>query len=32
VKRTVYPIGKSGQIRYALRWKPDPAEVLAAAE
>jgi thioredoxin-dependent peroxiredoxin len=32
VKRTVYLIGKSGKIRYARRGKPDPAEVLAAAE
>jgi len=32
VKRTVYLIGKSGKIRYAKRGKPDPAEVLAAAE
>jgi len=32
VKRTVYLIGKSGMIRYARRGKPDPAEVLAAAE
>ncbi|HYL76717.1 MAG TPA: peroxiredoxin [Bryobacteraceae bacterium] len=32
VKRTVYLIGKSGKIRYARRGKPDPKEVLAAAE
>jgi len=32
VKRTVYLIGKSGKIRYAKRGKPDPGEVLAAAE
>lgn len=32
VKRTVYLIGKSGKIRYARRGKPDPTEVLAAAE
>ncbi len=32
VKRTVYLIGKSGKIRYAKRGKPDPEEVLAAAE
>ncbi len=32
VKRTVYLIGKSGKIRYARRGKPDPNEVLAAAE
>jgi thioredoxin-dependent peroxiredoxin len=32
VKRTVYLIGKSGTIRYARRGKPDPQEVLAAAE
>jgi peroxiredoxin Q/BCP len=32
VKRTVYLIGKSGKIRYARRGKPDPQEVLAAAE
>ena len=32
VKRTVYLIGKSGKIRYARRGKPDPDEVLAAAE
>jgi thioredoxin-dependent peroxiredoxin len=32
VKRTVYLIGKSGKIRYASRGKPDPREVLAAAE
>jgi peroxiredoxin Q/BCP len=31
-KRTVYLIGASGLIRYARRGKPDPAEVLAAAE
>lgn len=31
-RRTVYLIGKSGRIRYAKRGKPDPAEVLAAAE
>lgn len=32
VKRTVYLIGKSGVIRYAKRGKPEPDEVLAAAE
>jgi peroxiredoxin Q/BCP len=32
VKRTVYLIGKSGKIRYAKRGKPQPDEVLAAAE
>jgi|SRR6202162_2515435 thioredoxin-dependent peroxiredoxin len=32
VKRTVYLIGMSGKIRYARRGKPDPQEVLAAAE
>ncbi|HEV2689880.1 MAG TPA: peroxiredoxin [Bryobacteraceae bacterium] len=32
VKRTVYLIGKSGKIRYARRGKPDPGEVLQAAE
>lgn len=32
VKRTVYLIGKSGKIRYAKRGKPEPDEVLAAAE
>lgn len=32
VKRTVYLIGKSGKIRYARRGKPDPNEVLKAAE
>ena len=32
VKRTVYLIGKSGKIRYARRGKPDPEEVLKAAE
>lgn len=32
VRRTVYLIGKSGRIRYGRRGKPDPAEVLAAAE
>ncbi len=32
VKRTVYLIGKSGKIRYARRGKPEPEEVLAAAE
>lgn len=32
VKRTVYLIGKSGKIRYARRGKPEPQEVLAAAE
>lgn len=32
VKRTVYLIGKSGTIRYAKRGKPEPGEVLAAAE
>lgn len=30
--RTVYLIGKDGRIRYAQRGKPDPREVLAAAE
>jgi len=32
VKRTVYLIGPDGAIRYAMRGKPDPAEVLAAAK
>lgn len=32
VKRTVYLIGKSGTIRYARRGKPEPEEVLSAAE
>jgi peroxiredoxin Q/BCP len=32
VKRTVYLIGKSGKIRFAKRGKPNPEEVLAAAE
>jgi peroxiredoxin Q/BCP len=32
VKRTVYLIGKSGTIRFAKRGKPEPAEVLSAAE
>jgi len=32
VKRTVYLIGKSGTIRYAQRGKPEPEDVLAAAE
>jgi len=32
VRRTVYLIGKSGQIRFARRGKPSPAEVLKAAE
>ena len=32
VKRAVYLIGTSGKIRYARRGKPDPEEVLAAAE
>lgn len=32
VKRTVYLIGKSGKIRYSKRGKPEPEEVLAAAE
>jgi peroxiredoxin Q/BCP len=32
VKRTVYLIGKTGKIRYARSGKPDPSEVLAAAE
>jgi thioredoxin-dependent peroxiredoxin len=32
VKRTVYLIGSDGVIRYAKRGKPDPAEVLAAAQ
>ncbi len=32
VKRTVYLIGPDGVIRYARRGKPDPAEVLAAAQ
>jgi thioredoxin-dependent peroxiredoxin len=31
-KRTVYLIGPNGDIRYARRGKPSPAEVLAAAE
>ena len=31
-KRTVYLIGPDGKIRYAKRGKPDPAEVLAAAQ
>ena len=32
VKRTVYLIGKSGQIRFARRGVPPPEEVLATAE
>jgi peroxiredoxin Q/BCP len=32
VKRTVYLIGPDGAIRYVRRGKPDPAEVLAAAQ
>ncbi|HTW67676.1 MAG TPA: peroxiredoxin [Bryobacteraceae bacterium] len=32
LKRTVYLIGKSGKIRFAQRGKPEPGEVLAAAE
>jgi peroxiredoxin Q/BCP len=32
IRRTVYLIGKSGKIRYARRGKPEPQEVLAAAE
>lgn len=32
VKRTVYLIGTDGAIRYAKRGKPDPSEVLAAAQ
>ncbi len=32
VKRTVYLIGKDGTIRYSQRGKPEPAEVLRAAE
>ncbi len=32
VKRTVYLIGPDGVIRYAKRGKPDPGEVLAAAQ
>jgi peroxiredoxin Q/BCP len=32
VKRTVYLIGPDGVIRYAKRGKPEPAEVLAAAQ
>jgi peroxiredoxin Q/BCP len=31
-RRTVYLIGPDGVIRYARRGKPDPAEVLAAAQ
>jgi peroxiredoxin Q/BCP len=31
-KRTVYLIGPDGKIRYAKRGKPDPKEVLAAAQ
>jgi peroxiredoxin Q/BCP len=31
-RRTVYLIGPDGKIRYAKRGKPDPAEVLAAAQ
>jgi thioredoxin-dependent peroxiredoxin len=31
-KRTVYLIGPDGNVRYARRGKPSPAEVLAAAE
>jgi peroxiredoxin Q/BCP len=32
VRRTVYLIGKSGKIRYSRRGKPNPADVLKAAE
>ena len=32
VKRTVYLIGPDGVIRYAKRGKPDPQDVLAAAQ
>jgi thioredoxin-dependent peroxiredoxin len=32
VKRTVYLIGKNGQIRFARRGKPTPDEVLQSAE
>jgi peroxiredoxin Q/BCP len=32
VKRTVYLIGPDGVIRYARRGKPEPGEVLAAAD
>jgi peroxiredoxin Q/BCP len=32
IKRTVYLIGPDGIIRYAKRGKPDPSEVLAAAQ
>jgi thioredoxin-dependent peroxiredoxin len=32
VKRTVYLIGKNGVIRFARRGKPDPQEVLDAAD
>jgi peroxiredoxin len=31
-KRTVYLIGPDGVIRYARRGKPEPDEVLAAAD
>lgn len=32
IKRTVYLVGPDGVIRYAKRGKPDPTEVLAAAQ
>ncbi len=32
IRRTVYLIGKSGDIRFARRGQPSPGEVLAAAE
>ena len=32
IKRTVYLIGPDGVIRYAKRGKPDPQEVLSAAQ
>ncbi len=32
VKRTVYLIGPDGRIRYGKRGKPEPSEVLAAAQ
>ncbi|MBI3208815.1 MAG: peroxiredoxin [Candidatus Solibacter usitatus] len=32
VRRTVYLVGRDGVIRYAKRGKPEPAEVLAAAD
>jgi peroxiredoxin Q/BCP len=32
VRRTVYLVGKEGKIRFARRGKPEPGEVLAAAE